>query len=266
METKREIKFYKSDTVLLSDSAYYKFIFKKTEKIVCSVFYICKNTDKGQMDDMAAQSLLESAKHTLDAALATLSCRWYTASNELHAFLHALIALESNVRVAQAVALLQEEIGDLLSLEIESVARTLRQYLAYEKSGAPDMASFMEEALRDSPMTSTLARSRVRATRGSVQPPGWNMASPQTDAKDVPPARRAEVSIGHSKGQRIERRRAIKDILSFKRQSTIKDIYQKMPEHSEKALQREVVSMIKDSIVIKDGERRWSRYSLAPGV
>jgi DNA-binding transcriptional ArsR family regulator len=261
METNKTLKFYKSDTVLLSDSSYYKYIFKKTEKIACAVFYICEHTDKGQGGAVAALSLIDAAKRALDAALRTLSCRWYTASSELHAFLHALVALESNVRLAQSVALMQEEVADLLSLEIETVARALRRYLAYEKVGAPDFGSFnvAETGGRAPWMTEAATRDHADSVRGRTAERGDRAAS---SAGSGTPG----VAVGQSKGQREERRKALKDILSYKRQSTIKDISEKMSDTSEKTLQRELISMVEDGLVIKEGERRWSRYSLAPGA
>jgi hypothetical protein len=72
MDIKDTIGPYKSDNILLSDVAYYKYIFKKTEKIVCSVFYVLGHTDKGHKD-MVTISVLESAKRALDAVLQTLS-------------------------------------------------------------------------------------------------------------------------------------------------------------------------------------------------
>jgi len=74
------------------------------------------------------------------------------------------------------------------------------------------------------------------------------------------------ISQGQYKGQKDERRKRIKDIIASKRQSTIKDIAEQVPEYSEKTLQREIALMVAEGLVLKQGERRWSRYSLVPGV
>ncbi len=243
MDIQDTTKLYKSDNRLLSDSNYYKYIFKKTEKIVCAVFYVLEHTDKSR-DGIVAVSVLESAKQSLDSVLLTLSCPWYTAYNELHAFLNTLVVLESHMHVAQAVALVQEDIADMLSLEIESVLRSLQHYLAYEKRSAPDLSSF-----------NGVTRDTTNAQR----------TSPHVTGVERPIAGPTG-SQGQSKGQRSERRRIIKDILASNRQSTIKYIAEKIPNLSEKTLQREINSMINETIIIKEGERRWTRYSLVPGV
>lgn len=228
MDIKDTIGLYKSDSILLSDRNYYRYIFKKTEKIICSVFYVIGHTDKVHQDTVAI-SVLDSAKRTLDSALQTLACRWYTAYDELYVFLNTLVALESHIHVARATGLLQEEIADMLLLEIETVLRALQQYLAREKNSAPDLVSF-------------------------------------TMSQPAPPVTPRAPHKGRPKGQHIERRRMIKDIIASKRQSTIKDISEKIPNYSEKVIQREIIAMITDGTIIKEGERRWSRYSLVAGA
>ena len=232
MDIKDTIGLYKSDNILLSDPNYYKFIFKKTEKIVCTVFYVIGHTEKDNKD-LVVVSVRESAKQTLDAVLQTVQCRWYTAYDTLYVLLHALVTLESTINVARAVGLLQEEIADIFALEIEAVLRALQQYLAREKSAIPELL--------------------------------YSGVS-QTPSPTARPAPRPASRKGQVKGQHIERRRIIKDIIASKRQSTIKDIMEKAPDYNEKMIQREIIALIDDGTVIKEGERRWSRYSLVAGA
>ncbi|MBI4086840.1 hypothetical protein HY416_02555 [Candidatus Kaiserbacteria bacterium] len=260
MDIKRGISFYKSDNLLLSDSAYYKYIFKKTEKIVCTVFYIVEHSDKGQ-DNTASVSFIESAKRTLDAVLKTLSISSFSAYQDLYAFLHALVSLESATRVAQATGVLSAEIADLLSLEISTVARAVRQYIALERSDAPGIDSF--GGLAAEPASTIVGRPERDRARSAQERMYDTSRTPSMTSVQKGPTPKEQTSY---KGQHLERRNAIKDILASKGQSTIKDICEKMPEYKEKTIQREVISMIKDGLIVKDGDRRWSRYSLAPGV
>lgn len=228
---------YVSDNILLSDGTYYKYIFKKTEKIVCAIFYVLGHAPKSQ--ESAPKAALErDAQEALNAALATLSCRAYGATEKLYALVHALVALESKVHVGQAAGLLESEIADMFALEIEAVLRTLRQYLARERRdlGLGEEGS-VPSVSRRSPI------SIPRRTRGNEERP----------SKRTPE-------------NRPSRRDTIKDILAEKGQVTIKDIADKMPEYSEKTIQRELISMIGEGVVAKEGERRWSRYSLIPGA
>ncbi len=275
MDSNGQISIFQSDNILLSDSKYYKYIFKRTEKIVCCVFYIIEHTDKGQSGE-AALSVIAAAKGALDAALATLLQRWRLAQSELYTLLAALIALESNLRVAEASAFITGAVADVLVLEIGTVVRSLREYLAAEQSPAPDFASLggseaLELGYRFAPAVSAGAKREAWHPGASGERADALYRDESGPAPAVHPHAGRAVSIGaHSKGQsngqHIGRRLAIKDTLSFSKRTTIKDIAKKLPKYSEKSIQREISTMMRHGLVIKEGERRWRKYSLAPGV
>lgn len=62
------------------------------------------------------------------------------------------------------------------------------------------------------------------------------------------------------KGQRKE---AILALLRQKTNLTVKDFASVVPEYSEKTIQRELIALVEEGVVRKEGERRWSSYSLA---
>ena len=59
------------------------------------------------------------------------------------------------------------------------------------------------------------------------------------------------------------RQETILSIIKRKKEVMIKDISPLISGYSEKTIQRELLSMVKDGIQKKSGEKRWSRYSLA---
>ncbi len=59
-----------------------------------------------------------------------------------------------------------------------------------------------------------------------------------------------------------ERRNKIISIIKDKKEVTIKDIATAVSGVSEKTLQRELLAMVSIGLIRKEGERRWSRYSL----
>jgi hypothetical protein len=61
----------------------------------------------------------------------------------------------------------------------------------------------------------------------------------------------------------ISRRDRIVEILANKGHASIKDITDIIKDCSEKTVQRELNAMIKDSVAVREGERRWSVYSLS---
>jgi hypothetical protein len=59
------------------------------------------------------------------------------------------------------------------------------------------------------------------------------------------------------------RRDKIMDIIKKKKKKvSVKDVSAEISGVSEKTLQRELLAMVKDGIIQKEGERRWSRYFL----
>ena len=59
------------------------------------------------------------------------------------------------------------------------------------------------------------------------------------------------------------RRDAILKLLKKQKKITVRDAVSVIPNVSEKTIQRELISMVKGGILIREGERRWSTYSIA---
>jgi DeoR/GlpR family transcriptional regulator of sugar metabolism len=63
--------------------------------------------------------------------------------------------------------------------------------------------------------------------------------------------------------QLVDRATRIKTVLEALPEATIKDIAEVITDVSEKTIQRELNSLIEKGQVIRQGERRWSKYTLA---
>lgn len=68
-----------------------------------------------------------------------------------------------------------------------------------------------------------------------------------------------------SEGDRDDRRKIILALIKQKPALTVKDIIKSIPQVSEKTIQRELLAMVSEGLLIKKGERRWSTYSLREG-
>ena len=69
--------------------------------------------------------------------------------------------------------------------------------------------------------------------------------------------RRSESEVGKS-----DRRTIILALIKQKPQLAVKDISKSIPDVSEKTIQRELLAMVAEGMLVKKGERRWSTYSL----
>lgn len=62
---------------------------------------------------------------------------------------------------------------------------------------------------------------------------------------------------------RGHRRESILNLLRQRSNLSVKDFIAVVPEYSEKTIQRELLSLVEEGVIRKEGERRWSTYSLA---
>jgi hypothetical protein len=87
----------------------------------------------------------------------------------------------------------------------------------------------------------------------------------KTDQYSVSNSQRQEAqkSSGVVAVKKTGRQGIILDIVKKKKEIMIKDISSVISDCSEKTIQRELLAMVEDGILKKEGERRWSKYTLA---
>lgn len=223
---------------MLHDENYYKHIFKKTEKIVTVVFYILHNIDSDKKSETHISNIASKAHLVHEHALRSLDVRKSSAREVLEQFAQSLIALDSTFRVAVATRLVSPDVFTVVVDEVDVVMRGLRSYIATDHNAQVAVAEGLAS------LTSTPVKPKRSPTNAAS--PAAIAAAPQAPA--VPTMN--------------DRRERIKTILGAKGEASIKDIAEIVTDCSEKTLQRELNAMIKDNVVKREGERRWSRYSL----
>ncbi len=78
-------------------------------------------------------------------------------------------------------------------------------------------------------------------------------------------APQAEIRIKDSvldNTKKMDRKTAIVEVLKNRSNLTVKDVAQVVTGCSEKTIQRELIELVEKGVVKREGERRWSRYSL----
>jgi DNA-binding transcriptional ArsR family regulator len=140
----------------------------------------------------------------------------------------SLVALESKLRIAHAARFLSQELLEVFLHEIHSAQRLLKRY-AEPVVGNPLFALDLNDEVRGKP-----AKKVFR----------------ENESAETQPI------------SRVARRERVLSILKDKGEATIKDIIEVVTDCSEKTIQRELTALIKDNIVHREGERRWSKYKL----
>jgi len=232
---------------LSNDTNYYNNVFKKTEKIVSVIFYILSETRTDRMSETHIDSIKDRSLKTHELSLGTLSLQPHEISEGLLQFQYGLVALESTLRIASMARVVPQDIFMLLTDQIDTVLRYINNhYLQNDGVSVSELTEVMvpksgaQQSLKSqSPAkTPTPRQRRVSVPAGDISTDAYLVYSQLTDRAD-----------------------RIKTVLEAKPQATIKDIAEVITDVSEKTIQRELNSLIEKGQVIREGERRWSRYS-----
>ncbi len=240
MDADQLIKATQSTQRLIQDEYFYKYIFKRTERIVSVVFYITQSVPKTELPQSVRDDIEAAARASHSAILHSLEARAHAADEVLFTNIHTLVSLLSHLQVAQSIGAVSKEVLGVLSGEIDAAIRSMNKYMEHDPialraSGehAPTLEHKSSIKAREDKKRETIKE------RGPQPPKGAPEVKPET-------GRRAQIlTIIEARGEV-----GVKDISAI-----VKDV-------SEKTIQRELNDMIDEGLIIREGERRWSRYKI----
>mgnify|MGYP001566944250 CR=1 FL=1 len=214
------------------------FIYKKAERLAKVVHLITpafaeSPALRGRIDSIVT-GLIDAAILPPGAARTALS--------------RELLTLSSVLSIARTGSLLSAMNAELITREAQLL---LQEVAAYEE---PRL--FLE----DSPTLSGLAKKVI-----SYEPPEHaraRVAKPARPARNTPSSSQGHIKDIASANAIKDRREAIVSVIKDKKNASIKDISTHIRNISEKTIQRELLTLISLGILAKQGERRWSTYSL----
>ena len=235
---------------LSSDEGYYASVFKKIEKITSVLSYIVSHINKTQKDSVHAKRVQDKSLIVHDTALESLTLTHEDAGTGLVELQHRLVSLESTLRVAQAAGVMSDDVLQLVVEQIDSVQRYINNHYTKNNGYSLDIAA---TAL---PPVSGGSNPSGQSNSTKKPPPAARRKRVQIPAGDIS----SDAYLVYS--QMTDRAERIKTVLEAKPQATIKDIAEVITDVSEKTIQRELNSLIEKGQVVREGERRWSKYSI----
>ena len=222
---------------LSSRSDYYNNVFKKTEKVVSAVFYILSHIPHNETTRIHHEHLSTKALALHDAATASLNLYEYEAREGVHQVQHALVVLESALTITEAARLVNRDIARTVADEVDLILRYLRNHVVQGGIGGGVAA----------PRLATTAPRRPAAPRRT---------RPQIPKNDMS----SDAIMVYS--ALTDRTTRIKTVLEAKPNATINDLTDIITDVSAKTIQRDLNSLIERGEVMRQGERRWSTYSV----
>lgn len=156
-----------------------------------------------------------------------------------------LLTLSSVLSIARTSGLLSGMNVDLIAREAHAL---LHEVTAYEE---PRLA--LEDAPTLADLAKTLQKSELPEQTRVVSRPRPRSLPAAATVKDTQPVKDIYIQ---------DRRDAILSVIKNKKKASIKDLSLVIRDVSEKTIQRELLSLISLGVVMREGERRWSTYSL----
>ncbi len=221
------------------------FIYKKSERLAKAIYLI---TPAFRESPSLRDRLDKIAIRIVDAAILSPSKTKEVLSKEL-------LALSSVLSIAQTGRLLSNMNVELITREAHILLQEVASYeeprlflddipslaeLAKEVGGSGVMQSQINKTINNTPTAS-------RETYQNKTNKGHGISKGQVkDKSSISTRREAVVAVVRSKGN-----------------AYIKDVSMVIRNVSEKTIQRELASLVKDGVLTRSGERRWTSYSVS---
>jgi hypothetical protein len=257
-----------STTDFLKDNHYLFFIFKKTERFVAALYILTELFS----DTEPLKWELRSLGTSLGKDILSFREKSSVLSKEnLGDVFGTIIRVASLLEIAHIanlvsvmnLSLFRKEL-DILAAFIEGRGRTgktIAENAVFQESffhipGGVSPGDSSDEKIP--PISAGKKEERTLTQQKDIFPKGHERV------KDSVLYRGAKIGKGHNviSGKSENRKRAILEVLKMQNVAGIKDFSTVIRGCSEKTVQRELLMMVQKGLLKKEGERRWSRYSL----
>ena len=234
------------------------YIFGKLERLAHAVVLILSQTGS---DHPVVERLQTSVLDSIREAAA--------GASELEQSFLISIVLEmiSLLRIAATANIISANNADILVAEYTTLLEKLAQpsvqgmLLRTEDLLEKDETVFANEQLLPSPIDSLFSREGNRTEPVDKR---YQSLKRQITKGHRPVRLQKDSNKGtYSSSQSSDRAGRILDIVTAKGTVSIRDVASVITDCSEKTLQRELLSMVENGVLKKEGERRWSTYRLA---
>lgn len=224
-------------------------LYARCERISIAVFLL---TSHVVANDPIKTRIRSASLDLMDAALEMREEMRSPESEFVIAFTQSVRSLISLVRAAAAAGYISIHNAEILSGAIDELGTFMT---ASQRSNMAEHILLTKEDLVGpiGPLTDTGRMSFIKDVKDrpyvkDIQAKDTTQSMSNTAKLSVPLNTRAQ---------------AIMQILVSGRELGIKDICNNLPEYSEKMIQRELAELVREGKVKKEGDKRWSRYSLA---
>ena len=283
-----QINIYKENyllnSVFIKDTEF-QYIFKKTEKIVTAIYLV---TNFLTTEEPVKWSLRNASTSLLKSAMTFSKMSLSDREMRVHELNSAILETSSLFDLAFRSGFVSNMNYDIINFEISKLAASVSQYQSGNISSNKglfdenyfevhkDNSVSESDAKNDFDSRVNLKDKKIKDTSKShnfVKGHSNDDLYKTNNSKRETTNSTSNSALGNTsnvsnksksrpKKTNIERRNIIISEIKKHGEVSIKEIEKALPNLSSKTLQRELLSMVDESLIVKKGERRWSRYSL----
>ena len=238
-----------------SAEEYLLYVFKKVEKITAALYLV---SGLLKDDEPIKWELRDRGMDLLTSSFTASSTLPGDKNIVIQSLFTAALETISLLNVAKISNLVTEMNHRLLVREIDNILGLLRDKLT---ANAENSGYVLSDNFFKTPnlFTSDFKSPTTQSTNQSSQS-GQNQK--RTDGAMLAINKPINKGHGYVQEKKSERQELILTALKGQSNLTIKDFSRIIKDCSEKTIQRELLAMVDSGLIKKEGERRWSRYSL----
>jgi hypothetical protein len=266
----KDIKAKDAKITVFFDDAKLSFLYKKTERVTAALYLV---TNLLSFNEPARVRLRERALAILSDVLSLTS----SEGKALHVWAHGIALMTAEIAAILDVSRIAGHISEMncsvLTREYEGLSHIAREHA--DTRATPQGHVFLPEDffaieaeniefLMPRGVEREGARPSSTAHRPAKLENRESEAKPSSPLTERPPQKSIQPgqTIGKVAGRKGDRRDSILSILKSQASISVKDAARAIPGCSEKTVQRELLAMVSEGLLTKEGERRWSTYRL----
>lgn len=232
----------------------FRFLYQKTERISTAIYLI---TNLMSTEEPMKWRLRKTALDLLNIVMSLSNTNLSSRDKNLREVNKELFYLISLYEVAFRSGFISQMNYEIVNNEMQKLANFLVEYDREDSSSRNNLfiKDFFEEGVDDinkGQIQKDIYKKDNMSYKGHYKRQDKEMSFIKTKANN---------NINKS-SDRSKRREKIISIVKGKGEVSVKDISDVIKDTSEKTIQRELISMVEEGLLIKEGERRWSRYSI----
>lgn len=249
---------------LVSDDANFVFLYKKAEKLAAAVFMVSNLMSE---NDPVRLSLREKVVELVNVLSRVRSELKFGEEGRRRAE-SCVVAVVSEIDIAFYAHMISEMNASVLRKEFMSLLERISGKTSYGQVAFPKDffavgATPQKEKINESTQFKTRQAQSIASSVSAEMSQNVSYNTSRYSAKNIPKNNALKDKKKKPEIKSEKRRESIISIIRDKGVVSIKDISFAIQGCSEKTIQRELIDLASNGVLKKDGEKRWTRYSLA---